>query len=74
MLALCKTVAEELAVDGIRVNCIAPGVIKTKFSRAVIIIKFKFDKKNKISLICIYVLNNSFRCMKQRMQKMLPFQ
>ncbi|XP_058807781.1 dehydrogenase/reductase SDR family member 4 isoform X2 [Phymastichus coffea] len=32
LLALTKTVAEELAGDGIRVNCIAPGVIKTKFS------------------------------------------
>ncbi|EFN81254.1 dehydrogenase/reductase SDR family member 4 [Harpegnathos saltator] len=34
LLALCKATAEELAPDGIRVNCIAPGLIKTKFSRA----------------------------------------
>lgn len=33
LLGLCKTVSEELAVEGIRVNGIAPGVIKTKFSQ-----------------------------------------
>ncbi|XP_011495704.1 PREDICTED: dehydrogenase/reductase SDR family member 4 [Ceratosolen solmsi marchali] len=32
LLSLCKITAQELARDGIRVNCIAPGVIKTKFS------------------------------------------
>lgn len=37
LLALCKTAAEDLASEGIRVNCIAPGVIKTKFSEAVCI-------------------------------------
>lgn len=35
LLGLTKTVAEELAGDGIRVNCIAPGVIKTKFAEPV---------------------------------------
>ncbi|XP_066585081.1 dehydrogenase/reductase SDR family member 4 isoform X2 [Prorops nasuta] len=33
LLGLCKTAAEDLACDGIRVNCIAPGIIKTKFSK-----------------------------------------
>ncbi|XP_014210765.1 dehydrogenase/reductase SDR family member 4 [Copidosoma floridanum] len=33
LLGLCKVVSEELASEGIRVNCIAPGVIKTKFSQ-----------------------------------------
>lgn len=33
LLGLTKVTAEELASDGIRVNCIAPGVIKTKFSK-----------------------------------------
>ncbi|XP_046739360.1 dehydrogenase/reductase SDR family member 4 [Diprion similis] len=32
LLALCKTVADDLAPESIRVNCIAPGIIKTKFS------------------------------------------
>ncbi|XP_072754271.1 dehydrogenase/reductase SDR family member 4-like [Anoplolepis gracilipes] len=32
LLGLTKATAEELALDGIRVNCIAPGIIKTKFS------------------------------------------
>lgn len=35
LIALCKSTYEDLARDGIRVNCIAPGVIKTKFSQAV---------------------------------------
>ncbi|XP_033219310.1 dehydrogenase/reductase SDR family member 4 [Belonocnema kinseyi] len=34
LIALCKATYEDLAGDGIRVNCIAPGVIKTKFSQA----------------------------------------
>ncbi|KAM0732086.1 Dehydrogenase/reductase SDR family member 4 [Formica fusca] len=33
LLGLTKATAEELAFDGIRVNCIAPGIIKTKFSK-----------------------------------------
>lgn len=32
LIALAKTVAEDLAPESIRVNCIAPGIIKTKFS------------------------------------------
>lgn len=34
LVALCKATYEDLSRDGIRVNCIAPGVIKTKFSQA----------------------------------------
>ena len=34
LLALTNTMATELAVDGIRVNCIAPGLIQTHFSSA----------------------------------------
>ncbi|KAI6649301.1 hypothetical protein LOD99_11667 [Oopsacas minuta] len=33
LLALTRVMASELAVDGIRVNCIAPGLIKTDFSK-----------------------------------------
>lgn len=32
LLGLCKSMSQELAPDGIRVNLVAPGVIKTKFS------------------------------------------
>lgn len=32
LLGLCKTMSMELGPDGIRVNVVAPGVIKTKFS------------------------------------------
>ena len=35
LLGLTKVLASELGPDQIRVNCIAPGVIKTKFSSAV---------------------------------------
>lgn len=35
LFGLCKAASNELAGDNIRVNCIAPGVIETKFSSAV---------------------------------------
>lgn len=35
LLGLTRALAPELAQDNIRVNCVAPGVIKTRFSSAV---------------------------------------
>ena len=35
LVGLTKVLAQELAPDNIRVNCIAPGIIRTKFSTAV---------------------------------------
>lgn len=32
LLGLCKNMSSELGIEGIRVNLVAPGVIKTKFS------------------------------------------
>lgn len=32
LLGLTKAAAAQCAVDGIRVNCVAPGIVKTKFS------------------------------------------
>jgi dehydrogenase/reductase SDR family protein 4 len=34
LFGLTKAAANELANENIRVNCVAPGVIKTKFSSA----------------------------------------
>ncbi len=35
LLGLTKAVAQDLASEKIRVNCVAPGVVRTKFARAV---------------------------------------
>lgn len=35
LLGLTRALAPELAQSNIRVNCVAPGVIKTRFSNAV---------------------------------------
>lgn len=34
LLGLTKAVSDEVAMQNIRVNCVCPGVIKTKFSQA----------------------------------------
>ncbi|XP_005180869.2 dehydrogenase/reductase SDR family member 4 [Musca domestica] len=34
LIGLTKAAAKDLAPEGIRVNCLAPGIIKTKFSKA----------------------------------------
>lgn len=35
LIGATKVLSSELVQDGIRVNCLAPGLIKTKFSSAV---------------------------------------
>jgi len=35
LLGLTKVLAQQLGADNIRVNCVAPGIIRTKFSDAV---------------------------------------
>lgn len=35
LLGLTKAAAQSLATENIRVNCLAPGIIKTKFAQAV---------------------------------------
>lgn len=34
LFGLTKALSQDLASENIRVNCIAPGIIRTKFSRA----------------------------------------
>ena len=34
LIGLCRTLASELGTDGIRVNCVAPGLVKTRMSEA----------------------------------------
>lgn len=36
LLGLTKALAEELGPDGIRVNCVAPGIVPTKFASALV--------------------------------------
>jgi dehydrogenase/reductase SDR family protein 4 len=36
LLGLTKALAEELAPAGLRVNCVAPGVVPTKFAAALV--------------------------------------
>ena len=40
LLGLTKALSYELAPDNIRVNCIAPGIIDTKFAGAVSCFRF----------------------------------
>lgn len=35
LFGLTKAASKDLAIEGIRVNCLAPGIIKTKFSQAI---------------------------------------
>ena len=35
LLGLTKALAPELAQENIRINCLAPGIIRTKFAKAV---------------------------------------
>lgn len=34
LLGLTKAISQDLATENIRVNCVAPGIIRTKFSKA----------------------------------------
>jgi len=46
LLGLTRVLSRELAPSGVRVNCIAPGIIKTKFSEAL----WKADEVGEIAL------------------------
>lgn len=56
LLGLCKMASIELAADNIRVNCVAPGIIETKFSSMVGISNVKRLKFSLCIVIYIFVL------------------
>ncbi|XP_036336172.1 dehydrogenase/reductase SDR family member 4 [Rhagoletis pomonella] len=46
LIGLTKAAAKDLAPEGIRVNCLAPGIIKTKFSKAL----YESESANELAL------------------------
>lgn len=48
LIGLTKVLSQSLIEDNIRVNCIAPGVVKTKSSRVVSRLDLIINKKKKI--------------------------
>ena len=52
LLGLTKALSFELSPDNIRVNCVAPGIVDTKFAGAVSIFLYFLD----ISL-CLFTLS-----------------
>lgn len=56
LLGLTRALAPELAQSNIRVNCVAPGVIKTRFSNAV-----RRGEKNTLKS-CVYMFFHIFCC------------
>ncbi|CAD7004835.1 unnamed protein product [Ceratitis capitata] len=46
LIGLTKAAAKDLANEGIRVNCLAPGIIKTKFSKAL----YESESANEVAL------------------------
>ena len=51
LLGLTKALAQELGSDGIRVNCLAPGTVKTKFSSML----WKSDQAERMSSSLTYL-------------------
>ena len=58
LLGLTKTLAIELAQTGVRVNGIAPGIIKTKFSEYVSLISclFLFSNETKVGFRYLFLV------------------
>lgn len=67
LFGLTKAAAQDLAPENIRVNCVAPGIVQTKFAAAV----SYFTLKQTHSLIMVFMLRS---CMNQNQQKKQQFQ
>lgn len=61
LLGLTKALSQDLAPENIRVNCVAPGIIKTKFSAAL----YESETAHEAALSTIpmgrYVYTTTFR-------------
>ena len=49
LFGLTMALAKELGEDNIRVNCIAPGLIKTQFGECVSVMNYDFDEDIKVN-------------------------
>lgn len=58
LLGLTKALSQDLATENIRVNCVAPGIIKTKFSKAM----YETETAKEIALSTIPMRRLVFPC------------
>lgn len=59
LLGLTKAAAKDLASENIRVNCVAPGIVITKFSAAVSTSCCSLTIRNKVFLLYMTVTSCS---------------
>ena len=60
LLGLTKALSFELSPDNIRVNCVAPGIVDTKFAGAVSLVKILIIQRNSQFLIFLQLTSNEY--------------